>query len=83
MASGIVLTVAAPLALPLIGFAKAGVVAGSIAAGIQSTIGNVAAGSVFAALQSVGATGAVGIATKTVVVAAGGVIGAAARMYTG
>jgi len=34
-----------------------GVVAGSVAAGVQSVIGNVAAGSAFAALQSIGAAG--------------------------
>jgi hypothetical protein len=33
---------------------------GSIAAGVQSAIGNVAAGSTFAALQSAGMTGALG-----------------------
>ncbi len=43
-----------------------GIVAGSVAAGLQSTIGNVAAGSVFATLQSVGATG-VTLGTKAVI----------------
>ena len=37
--------VAAPLALGAVGFTSAGVAAGSIAAGIQSSIGCVAAGS--------------------------------------
>ncbi|KAF2271992.1 uncharacterized protein EI97DRAFT_239297 [Westerdykella ornata] len=53
--------VAAGLAGPIIGaagFGSGGVVAGSMAAGIQSSIGNVAAGSAFAFLQSAGAGGA-------------------------
>lgn len=45
------------LALPLIGFGIAGVTGGSIAAAWQSSIGAVAAGSLFATLQSLGATG--------------------------
>eukprot|EP01023_Acetabularia_acetabulum_P007575 TRINITY_DN1330_c0_g1_i4.p2 TRINITY_DN1330_c0_g1~~TRINITY_DN1330_c0_g1_i4.p2 ORF type:complete len:187 (-),score=23.56 TRINITY_DN1330_c0_g1_i4:482-1042(-) len=40
-----------------IGFSGAGVVAGSLAAGWQASIGNVVAGSTFASLQSAGATG--------------------------
>lgn len=44
-------------ALPFIGFGAGGVVAGSAAASWQSSIGLVAAGSLFAALQSLGATG--------------------------
>ena len=39
------------------GFTANGIAAGSLAAGIQSGIGNVLAGSNFAALQSIGATG--------------------------
>jgi hypothetical protein len=39
------------------GFGAAGIAVGSIAAGIQSSIGNVAAGSLFATMQSLGATG--------------------------
>mmetsp|Transcript_12394 Transcript_12394/g.16273 ORF Transcript_12394/g.16273 Transcript_12394/m.16273 type:complete len:170 (+) Transcript_12394:69-578(+) len=52
------------LALTLAGFGAGGIVSGSIAAGIQSGIGNVAAGSLFAAAQGAGATGA--IASMTV-----------------
>ena len=44
----------APIA---IGFGSAGIAAGSIAAGIQSLIGNVAAGSFFATMTSFGMTG--------------------------
>ena len=39
-----------------LGFGGAGIVAGSVAAGIQSVIGNVAAGSVFAVCTSLGMT---------------------------
>ncbi|KAG7358945.1 interferon-induced 6-16 family protein [Nitzschia inconspicua] len=39
------------------GFGAAGVIGGSLAASIQSGIGNVAAGSAFATMQSLGATG--------------------------
>jgi len=39
------------------GFGAAGIAYGSIAAGIQSGIGNVAVGSLFATMQSLGATG--------------------------
>ena len=46
------------LAPVAIGFGSAGIVAGSIAAGIQSLIGNVAAGSLFATMTSLGMTGA-------------------------
>jgi len=52
---GIVLGVAS---IPMImGFGTAGVVGGSIAAGIQAMIGNVAAGSLFAVCTSLGMTG--------------------------
>lgn len=44
-------------ALPLIGFGAGGVAAGSTAAAWQSGIGAVTAGSLFATLQSLGATG--------------------------
>ena len=44
-------------AFTIAGFGTGGIAAGSVAAGIQSSIGNVAAGSVFAWLQSIGATG--------------------------
>jgi len=43
--------------LPVLGFTATGVAGGSIAAGIQSGIGNVAAGSAFATAQSLAATG--------------------------
>ncbi|XP_011705111.1 PREDICTED: interferon alpha-inducible protein 27-like protein 2B [Wasmannia auropunctata] len=43
--------------LPLLGFGLAGISAGSFAASWQASIGSVAAGSLFATLQSLGATG--------------------------
>ncbi|GFH55933.1 hypothetical protein CTEN210_12409 [Chaetoceros tenuissimus] len=50
--------VAGACAVPMVvGFSTAGIAAGSIAAAWQASIGNVAAGSAFATLQSLGATG--------------------------
>jgi len=52
------IAVAGVCAIPMVaGFRPAGIVGGSIAALVQSSIGSVAAGSTFAALQSLGATG--------------------------
>ena len=58
------ITIGVPLAIAgagasatLAGFGAAGIVGGSVAAAIQSVIGNVASGSVFATMQSLGATG--------------------------
>ena len=42
----------------LLGFSTAGIVGGSIAAGLQSSIGLVVGGSYFSVIQSLGATGA-------------------------
>jgi hypothetical protein len=51
--------VAAPCVVAMaLGFGTAGIVAGSAAAATQASIANVAAGSVFAVAQSLGATGA-------------------------
>lgn len=73
-AAGAVVAVGgAVVALPALGFSSAGIAAGSIAAGIQSLIGNVAAGSVFAAFQSAGVLGLAG-ATQAIL----GAVGAAA-----
>jgi hypothetical protein len=53
--TGIVIGMAAPVvaiaALGAVGFGAAGVAAGSVAAGIQSGIGSVAAGSLFASMS--------------------------------
>ena len=43
--------------LTLAGFGTTGIVGGTVAASVQSSMGNIAAGSVFATLQSAGATG--------------------------
>lgn len=43
--------------LPLLGFGLSGIAAGSLAATWQASIGSVVAGSLFATLQSLGATG--------------------------
>lgn len=45
------------LMLPMLGFGLGGITAGSVASAWQSSIGSVAAGSLFAALQSLGMTG--------------------------
>ena len=68
--------VAAPIVLPAIGFSTTGVVAGSAAAAAQSAIGNVAAGSLFAALQSVGAVGGFSMAATGAATATGTAVGA-------
>ncbi len=52
---GVVLAI--PLTITFIGFGTGGIVGGSVAAGIQSGIGNVIAGSSFAVIQSLGAKG--------------------------
>ena len=64
-----------PIAL---GFGTAGVVGGSIAAGIQSGIGNVVGGSLFAICQSLGMTGFFTSAASTGATVAATAIGAAA-----
>lgn len=43
--------------LPLLGFGLAGITSGSLAASWQASIGSVTAGSLFAILQSLGASG--------------------------
>ena len=60
---GVTAAVAAMCVLPILGFSAAGPVAGSIAAGWQSSIGLVSAGSIFAFLQSaaMGGTAMLGI----------------------
>ena len=63
------------LIVPLIGFSIGGIVGGSAAAAIQSGIGNVAAGSVFAGLQSLGATGTLHAIGACAGAAIGGTVG--------
>lgn len=70
---GVVLgSIGGALVLPIMGFTSSGVAAGSFAAGIQSSIGNVAAGSAFATAQSLGAAGTGAVVLGT----AGGTVGA-------
>ena len=83
-AVGVGAVAAAPLVLTAVGFSTGGVVAGSMAAAAHSAIGNVAAGSLFATLQSIGAVGglswtAAGTATAASV-AAGTATGATAEL---
>ncbi len=79
LTSGIVLGVNAASAyiIPAFGFTQAGVLAGSTAAGIQSSIGIVAAGSSFATFQSLGALGLgiLGTAALPVTLGAGLTVG--------
>ncbi|KAG6197129.1 hypothetical protein E4U50_007983 [Claviceps purpurea] len=63
-----------------LGFGALGPVAGSAAAGIQSGIGNVAAGSLFATLQSAGMGGA-GIAVVNAAVSGAAGAGSALRAF--
>jgi hypothetical protein len=66
--------VAGVFCIPIVmGFGTGGIVAGSIAAGIQSSIGNVAIGSMFAFAQSAGATG-----TFAAIAGSGAVVGTGA-----
>lgn len=62
-ATGAILTVASAVGTGL-GFTPSGIAAGSIAAGLQAGVGNIAAGSFFALAQSLGA--------KCVIAATGG-----------
>jgi len=64
-----------PAALGTVGFSSTGVVGGSIAAGIQASIGNVAAGSAFAACQSMAMGGAIAPAAAAATGAATGTAG--------
>lgn len=59
------------------GFTTSGVAAGSIAAGIQSSIGLVQVGSAFAGMQSLGATGAVLTVGAPIAIGVGATIGVA------
>lgn len=78
---GVLLSI--PAALGFIGFTSAGIASGSIAASIMSSAaiangGGVAAGSLVAICQSVGATG-LAMSTKGIVVAAGASLGVLAK----
>lgn len=74
IAGAVLAPVVAPAALGVIGFGAAGPVAGSIAALIQSSIGNVAAGSLFAMAQSVAMGGALPLLGYATGAAAGGAV---------
>ncbi|XP_033893063.2 interferon alpha-inducible protein 27-like protein 2A [Acipenser ruthenus] len=78
-AGAAVALVAAPAVLTAAGFTSAGIAAGSVAAKAMSVAavssgGGVVSGGVVATLQSAGAAG-MGVAAKTVVGVAGGVLG--------
>ena len=67
-------SVALGTAVSCAGFTTSGVAAGSVAAGIQSAIGVVEAGSAFATIQSIGATGAL-FASAPLVLVGGAIAG--------
>lgn len=69
-----VVFVGAPLTLYMVGFGAKGVAATSIAAGWQASIGNVAAGSTFSALQSAGVLGVVSAKTGAAITLASSAI---------
>ncbi|KAK3985168.1 hypothetical protein QBC44DRAFT_335567 [Cladorrhinum sp. PSN332] len=69
--------VAAPV-LGAVGFSAEGVLAGSIAAGVQGTIGNVVGGSAFAVCQSAAAGGAGAAVVAGATQVAGGAVAVAA-----
>ncbi|KAJ4309606.1 hypothetical protein N0V94_008847 [Neodidymelliopsis sp. IMI 364377] len=71
------LAICTPLMLSILGFTGSGILAGSIAAGIQAGTGNVAAGSAFAVLTSAG-MGGFGLA-----VVVGGVLVSSAALLWG
>jgi len=81
----IVCGVAGPLivtnGLSMVGFGSAGVKAGSVAAVIQSGIGNVPAGSLFSIMQSVGAAG-LAKSTTGAITGFSAVLGGAATWWT-
>ncbi|KAK0451103.1 adaptin N terminal region-domain-containing protein [Armillaria borealis] len=75
--------VLAPAALGIVGFSAAGPVAGTLAALIQSSIGNVAAGSAFAVAQSIAMGGAIPTTVYAASGVAAGVAGWAASWFGG
>ena len=78
---GVGVAVAGPLALAAAGFTPLGVAAGSAAAGWQAGIGNVVAGTWFAAAQSAGAAGVAGSTSAAAGAAGGAACGAAGCGY--
>ena len=64
-----------PAILSAIGFGSSGVAAGSIAAGVQSSLGSVAAGSWFATLTSAGMAG-IGYIAAVPITICGAIVGA-------
>ncbi|KAK0470045.1 uncharacterized protein EV420DRAFT_1634481 [Desarmillaria tabescens] len=83
-AVGVVLApVIVPPALGLVGFSAAGPVAGTFAAAAQSGIGNVAAGSTFAVVQSMAMGGAIPAGVYAVSGIIGGIAGWAGGWFGG
>ena len=64
-----------PVALGTVGFTSTGVVGGSIAAGLQAQVGNVVAGSAFAACQSMAMGGSIAPVATIATGTASGLLG--------
>lgn len=72
-----------PMALATIGFSSSGVVAGSVAAGLQSSVGSVVAGSTFAACQSIAMGGGIPMVATGITGALSGSVGyVGSRIFT-
>ncbi|EPE06761.1 hypothetical protein F503_03188 [Ophiostoma piceae UAMH 11346] len=78
LSAGVLTAIVLYVGLPALGFTAGGVAQGSIAAAWQSTLGNVAVGSLFALLQSAGAGGAGAYVVGSISAVVGGLAGAAA-----
>merc|ERR1712018_702002 len=83
VAAGVAAPLAATAALGAAGFSAGGVVAGSMAAAWQASIGNVAAGSLFAMCQSVGTAGFAASTTTGVAAVGTGIGGLVGGLWPG
>jgi len=79
---GTAFVLAAPLALKVAGFTATGPTAGSLASAFQSSIGNVATGTIFAACQSAGFLG-LSVTTKAGVGIVGALVGVGIYLLIG
>lgn len=79
---GIASVAVTPLVLAGVGFTSAGIAAGSVATVIHSAIGNVAAGSLFASLQSAGVLGLAATTNAGIGIGGGAVGGAFGWLFT-
>ncbi|KAL0956827.1 hypothetical protein HGRIS_002938 [Hohenbuehelia grisea] len=73
--------VAAPAVLGLVGFGAAGPVAGTMAAAMQASIGNVVLGSAFAGAQSVAMGGALPVVGTAIAAGISGTTAYVAKLF--